>query len=239
MKDVEYVIDDFDNDADDEDMAIETFVNSDWGSALGYFNGLGANLLHIAVESKNIKLVDETIKMGADVNNTDLYGNTALFKCNCAEIIHKLLNSGCDPNLRNKQNEAAINMYLYKSELFHILAPITNLDEKCGTFTILQYLIQNINTDCGTISEAIKYTKDLDVVDSKNRSLLHMAAVKQKYWSVIDLLISSGVNLYLKNDEGKDFYDLCFKGVQTMIKKKYPDFIKNKEINDDAEKYNL
>jgi hypothetical protein len=63
-----------------------------------------------------------------------------------------------------------------------------------------------------------------------------MAAQNRKYLNVIMMLVESGIDQYMRNRDGKNFYDLSFQYVQEEIKKKYPEFIKYKDMTDDQRK---
>ena len=58
-------------------------------------------------------------------------------------------------------------------------------------------------------------------------------------WNIIDLLIQSGADLYLKDKYGWDAFDMMYDIYKDRIKEKYPEKYEDYEIRQNSEKYNL
>lgn len=216
----------------DKDV-LEVFVNSDWGD--------GKSLLHLAVQQDDIKLVKQCIQLNADVNMVDRQGCTALFYCKSLEIAKFLVDNGVDVNILDRCYDTAV-VSLYndgKVDIIAYLAEITNLDIESGnnnSKTLLQKMISCEEKDLSLFKIVISGTKNINRVNNYSRSYLMNAALKNKYLDVIVMLIESGIDLYLRDRDGKNFYDLAFKYVQKEIEKRYPEFMKLKDMTDDQRK---
>ena len=205
---------------------IEQFVNADWGN--------GDSLLHHAVEQDDFKLVKQCIQFKADVNKVDNYGDTALFFCKSIEIAKFLVDNGADVNILNIDGDTAVVGLYYRrnSDIIKYLAGITNLDIECGKYnpsTLLQKMISGEEKDLSLFKIVISRTKDINRVNKSPRSYLMNAALNNKCLDVIKFLIGPGIDLYLRDRDGKNFYDLAFKYVQNEIRKNYPEFMKRKD----------
>ena len=206
---------------------IKQLLNADWGS--------GRSLLHFAVFLDDIKLVKLCIQFKADVNEIDNYGCTALFFCNSIEIAKFLVDNGTDVNILNIDGDTAVVRLYYKkgnSDIIKYLAGITNLNIECGKYnptTLLDKMISYEEKDLSLFKIVIPRTKNINRVDNYSRSYLMNAVLNNKYLDVIKFLIESEIDLYLRDQYGKNFYDLAFKYVQKEIKKNYPEFMKRKD----------
>lgn len=212
---------------------LEYFVNSDWGN--------GESLLHVAVWQDDIKLVEQCVQLKADVNKVNILGRSALFLCKSLEIAKFLVNNGADVNILDIWGNTAV-VFRYRranNDVIKYLAEITNLDLVDGqniSSTLLHMMIQNQEIDKSLFEIVIPRTKNINRVDDYSDSYLMMAARKSKYLDVIMMLVESGIDLYMRNRDGKNFYDLLYKNVQKEIEKKYPEFMKCKDLTDDQRK---
>lgn len=206
---------------------LELFVNSNWEN--------GRSLLHIAVNQDDFKLVKYCIQLNADVNKIDNHGRTPLFFCKSIEIAKFLVDSDIDVNILNYRGETAV-VSLYDSgniDVIKFLAGITNLDFESGNhyyLTLLGRMISNQEGDLSLFKIVIAGTKNLNRIDNFSNSYLLSAVKNSKYLDVIMMLAESGIDLFIKDKNGKNFYDLSFQYVKKEIEKKYPDFMKYKDM---------
>lgn len=187
-------------------------------------------------------------------------GETVLFRCKDLEAVKLLLMAGIDPNITNGpssnvhpksiiMNKKGWNALCYRCywlggqdhdidlKIVNVLIPLTDLDyDNCE---VLRVLIGKRTTDLNLVKNIISRIKNFNSVNADGDSLLHEAARKRDYWDVIELLIDSGVDLHIENNNGNDFYDLCYKNIQKRIVEKLPDFLEDKAIRKNVNKYNL
>ena len=78
----------------------------------------------------------------------------------------------------------------------------------------------------------IPRTKNINRIDDDSRSYLMNAVQHKKNLKVIKMLIESGIDLYIRDEDEKNFYDLAFKYVKKEIRKNYPEFMKRKDMTD-------
>jgi ankyrin repeat protein len=208
---------------------IKQLLNADWGD--------GRSLLHLAVEQDDFKLVKQCIQFKADVNKVDNDGCTALFFCNSIEIAKFLVDNGTDVNILNIYGDTAVIRLFYRknSDIIKYLAGITNLDLEGGKnypVTLLNEMILCEEKDLSLFKIVIPRTKNINRIDGYSRSYLMNAAKNSKYLDEIMLLAESGIDLYIRDRDGKNFYDLSFKYVQKEIEKNYPEFMMRKGMTD-------
>ena len=174
------------------------------------------------------------IHNGDDVNEVDDDGDSALFYWPTLEAAKFLIDNGADVNIQNKRGYTAV-VYLYKfdREAMKYLIPITDLDlmgNHITSNTLLGWMIVFEERDLSLIKLVISKTKDLNKLDWNGDSYLIVAAMTPKSKDVILLLIEAGCDMYIKDRDGKDFYDLSYKYVKKEIKKKYPEFMYCKDL---------
>jgi ankyrin repeat protein len=208
---------------------LEKFVNADWEN--------GRSLLHIAVNQDDFKLVKYCIQLNADVNKIDHYGRTPMFFCKSLKIAKFLVDNGIEVNILNYGGQTAV-VDLYHSENIDIikyLAGITNLDLVSGKLysaTLLEKMIILREKDLSLFEIALPRTKNKNRIDSYSNSYLLSAVKKNKYLDVVMMLAKSGIDLYIRDENGKNFYDLSFQYVKKKIEKEFPDFMKYKDLSE-------
>lgn len=215
------------NKVDYTDM--QNFVNADWGN--------GGSLLHKAVYRDDINLVKQCIQLNAVVNKIDNNGCTPLFHCKSLEIAKFLVDNGTDVNILNKEGETAVASLYYwrKFDVIKYLAGITNLDLESGkkySSTLLERMISRQESDLSLFEIVIPRTKNINRIDSYSNSYLLSAVKNSKYLDIIMMLAKSGIDLYIKDREGKNFYDLSFQYVKKKIAKEFPDFMKYNDLSE-------
>ena len=127
------------------------------------------NLIH-AVRNSNIEIVEYLISLGADIEGTDLYGNTPLI---CAasfgksKILEYLINKGADVNKLNSSNEDALfyttihSQYKCFSILIAAGANYTHNHSKC-----LRNILEGYSWDQANFISVLKFTckEDLNIL---------------------------------------------------------------------------
>lgn len=214
----------------DEGMDLEELLNVRWGNQ---------HLLHIAVEIGSVELVNELLNLGARVNDRDCFGETALFKSTTnVEIANVLLEAGINPNLKNNSDEIAIMKYTASDDFVRLLAPLSDYDYALRDRDSFLHDCIWRNRSLRTIAFLLKNSTNLNVVEF-GKSILIAAAQKTTNLDEIILIAKSGIDLHIQDEQGRDFYDVCFKYVQKEIRKQFPEFMEEKALRADAEKYNL
>jgi len=203
----------------------QNFVNGDWGNE--------RSLLHIAVSENNMVLAEGCFHRGVDVNKVDSYGNTALFYCRSVEVTKFLVDNGADVNILNFDGQTAV-IYLYEhyNESFIYLMTIADLDladNSKASSTLLGAMIQRGESELSIVQMVINGTKNLNKLDKYGNSYLIQAARHRKYKEVIMSLVKAGCDMYIKNSNGNNFYDLAYGYVKKEIEKNYPEFMNYKD----------
>lgn len=214
-------------DSEFADMEIQDIINADWCEE--------QLLLHIAVMENNMNLITQCFHFGVDVNKVDNKGRTALYYCESVEIAKLLVEHGIDVNNLDFMGITAVVDHYSRSNdaVVKYLIQITDLDLAGDNFlasTLLEYMIYSEERDLSLIKMVVDRTKDLNRINYSGYTYLLMAVRIKKNTGVILLLIEAGVDLYVRDQDGNNFYDLSFKYVQAEIQKRYPEFIKRKDM---------
>lgn len=131
-------------------------------------------------EHPDIDTVARLLKMGANPNARDLYGDTPLLiavaDCQNVEIIKLLLNAGADVNARNED-----------------------------LMTPLMASVSNKNAE--VVSLMIKAGADINAQDKYEDSALHYASVDAVNPTVIDVLLNAGADATIVNDNGRKAFE--------------------------------
>jgi len=210
---------------------IQNLVNDDWGYK--------ASLLHLAVKQNDINRVRKCIEYGVYVNKVDGDGNTALHFSKSLEVTKFLVENGADVNILNLNGETAV-VYLYRrnNESCKYLIPFTDLDltgfDKFNreSYTLLGEMILSAECDPSLIQMVIDKTKNLNKLYMNGDSYLIRAAKTTKIKAFTLSLVKAGCDLYIRNSEGKNFYDLAYGYVKKEIEKNYLEFMHCKDMTD-------
>ena len=160
-----------------------------------------------------------------------------MFTCRSFEIAKYLVDNGTDVNILDNGGDTAIVRLYYRkdSDIIKYLAGITNLDLEGGkdnSSTLLHKMISNEEIDLSIFEIVIPRTININRIDHNSNSYLINAVKNTKYLDVIKKLVESGIDLYIKNQGGKNFYDLSYRYVQKEIERNYPEFMKRKGMTD-------
>lgn len=84
------------------------------GSNINKQDKIGYTALHFAVQENHAEIVDSLIKNNLEIDLQDNYGNPALWRGimnnSSIKIIEKLIINGANPNLKNKNDVAPIDL---------------------------------------------------------------------------------------------------------------------------------
>lgn len=221
---------------DEKEMNIMESLNAE--SEDPKYNGMST--LHFFAMDDDPLIIRLAIKSGVDVDKTDKEGNTALFYCCNKSNAHALIEGGINPNILNDDGETAVaTMPKENRNLVKYLAQVTDLDlHGPNRMTLLQKLIHLRNRDYDLIGFVLSRTKNKDILFN-SETLLFQAARTKNYEDIIFLLAKSGMNLHIRNRYGKDFYDYCFKNVQKEIREQMPEFMEERKLHNECNKYNI
>jgi len=160
---------------------------------------LEENCLAIAIENKNLEMVDLLIKSGVDLEVQNKFGNTALITA-CAndslEIVNLLIESGANLEAKNTHHETC---FISSCELGNL--EIVDLLIKSGAN------IESQNADGYTGFMLAVENEILEMVDLLLKSGANMKAsdtpimlaCQKNNFKMVDLLIKSGIYIDTKN----------------------------------------
>jgi hypothetical protein len=93
-------------------------------------------------------------------------------------------------------------------------------------------MILSEESDPSLIQMVIDRTKNLNKLYMNGDSYLIRAAQTPKIKTLTLSLVKAGCDLYIRNSEGKNFYDLAYGYVKKEIEKKYPEFMHCRKMTD-------
>lgn len=131
--------------------------------------------IHNAILTNNNEITGKLIKLGADINLPNKYGNTPLlFACikKNLKLVKYLIKLGVDINYKNPDN---------RSTALHI---------SCN------------KKDIDTMKVLIENGIDINGQNNKGLSALHMACIEEGNYDIVKLLIDSGCNINIQDDKG-------------------------------------
>ena len=158
------------------------------------------------VEEGNVESVVQLIKAGADVNDTNKVGETALMIAllnGHVKCVGPLIEAGADLNMFSDEGMTALLTAAWEGhddsvdKLIKAGADL-NLVDDIGV-TPLMNAAQAGNVNC--VNVLIEAGADVNACDKGFRTALHNAAYYVQY-KCIDLLLKAGVDVNIKTDEG-------------------------------------
>ena len=160
----------------------------DKGANVNVSNFHGDTPLSLAVGQGNIPIINLLIEKGADVNHLNEMGNTLLMEV-------------CRGTIVNRKDQNVIISLLLKSGI--------NLNAKniYGNSAI-SYSINTKNLKL--LKHLLKIGADINILDSNGNTLVHKIVLltlferlkNKELDEIIDLLIATGINLNVKNNDG-------------------------------------
>jgi ankyrin repeat protein len=191
--------------------SIEVLPNNDLIKEIKKIDEFGKTLLHDATRFARLKTIEFLINAGADVNQQDIAGKTALHLVPCntdyyyTETLIKcyslLVKAGADPNICDNYGKNAIyNAVLADNEqIINILVKAgANVNKVCDYGrTALHRAIEYGKNDA--VSALIKNGVDVNQVYSNNRSPLYLACEKNNV-KAVRALLEAGADVNIKTD---------------------------------------
>ena len=158
----------------------------------------GISALHQSLIQNNIKLSKELIKIGANINLQDFYGNTSFIYC-----------------VSENDNNELIEFLISFDDLNY---NITNIDGNTALHIILN---KKIILDKLLLEKIILKT-DLTIQNNYGESCLHLLLKKNLFLIYSNILINKELNIFIKDNNGTSVYEII-----EEINKKDKDYIIN------------
>lgn len=173
----------------------------------------GNTLLLAAIEHGHedlaMMLMDEQQidpELGLDVNARNSAGRTPLMLCiseGLGQLVSRLVELGCDPNLESNTGETALTMASADSSLLDDLANIDgiNTETRTGDFsrTPLQHAV--LADSDSSVVKLVEMKADVNVRDSDGNTALHLAVLNSSS-NIGTFLVQQGADLSIQNHNG-------------------------------------
>ncbi len=167
-------------------LCLQLFSNIGYAAEIKYHGkqDINKDLIRF-IHLKDVQMVKELIRKGADVNTKEL-GMPALIyavRGNSIEIIYLLLENGADINKSNRGGETAL-MYAVLTDKFFIVGELilrgANLNAKDGNgMTALMKAAYYGRVDCATA--LLNYGADISLKDNRGRTAIDLAKINNQY----------------------------------------------------------
>jgi len=162
-------------------------------------------------------------------------GKTQLhFTCQASniELVKEFILLGLDINKQDFDGRTALNLTknLDIVKLLLDAGANPNLQDRLSGYTPL--LDTFIWSNKPKFDLLVKFT-DLDIKTFYGYTAL-MFASRLDNLNTIETLINVGADLYIRNNEGEDFYDLLINPSKAIISSKYPEFIIKRDLYKDT-----
>ena len=157
-------------------------------------------LLKMALD-KNFPNVEELIKLGANVNATDQFGNTALHLTSDLKIAKILVKHGALINISNQQNETPITSAINKGIIPIVTMLLNRGAEVTGITKNTKYLhLFGLYYRDGPelMKTLIEKGADIHARDFRKNTVLHLA-LQKKYFAFASWLIDEKADVNAKN----------------------------------------
>jgi len=190
------------------------------GADVNIQNKRGYSALHYSLYNDlrrlNYEFFDMLLKVpNINIECRDEYGRTplmyAVFFVKNPVMTSKLIRKGADVNSKTNLGESSI--------LINACGALTNAPvERDWQFGSVKILLAQPNLD-------INYQEK-----DHGKTALIVASESMKL-KLVRILAEAGAKLYLKDDEGMDFYDYGNLLIQNWVKMKYPNFVAQKRFD--------
>jgi hypothetical protein len=156
-----------------------------------------------AVEKGRVSEVHRSIKEGADVNDKDDLGNTALMKAAAKgheSVVVALLAKGARPNERNEKGETAL---MKAAEMGHVSIMKFLLKPEAITNNAAELLKKaGVDAKPGEIAALVLGETRVDVKDAQGQTALYKAALHNQTEAIALLASTTGADRLTKDNEG-------------------------------------
>lgn len=179
--------------------------------------------LHWACINNRLSLVKFLIANGANPNQLggELKASPLHWACRngLVYIVDYLMrNSDADPNLRDAQTYNALHLAVHSSNIMLVIYLLLSC---CSTDSVKKVYIDepdgsnrtalhwaSYQNDIFTINALLRFGADVSKVDNSLFIPLHWAFMKG-YKSVLKALVEAGSDIYFKNDQNKNSFDIA------------------------------
>ena len=167
-------------------------------------------LIHYAVQEDCSKeILQATIDHGADVNSTNMYGETALLiacKKGNIDAIHVLLNAGADPNIANAKDETCIHHAIVEGCSKETLQAIINHGADVNStnknnVTSLMTACENGNIDA--IDVLLNAGANPNIADTESVTCIHHAVNGGCNKEILQAIINLVADINASNMDGE------------------------------------
>lgn len=173
------------------------------------------------------------IKVGADVNEQDAVGNTAIFyaaEYKQIKIAKLLVKAGANVNIQNNKGRTPIFSAISSNTISIINYLIqnganVNVQEKNHGYTPLIYFIKKFEPNIQIINTLVKNGANLDIQDIKGNTALYYAISFGDY-NAAHILIKDGANIYLMDNKGSNMFEILEKNYYSGDRNKIIDLVK-------------
>lgn len=168
----------------------------------------------IAVLKSNVELVELLIYKGANVDNQNESGKTALMLAafyGRINIIRELKNNGASYDKKDKSGSSILHYAIDGGNLDaiqfllmdgHLVDPVDN----GGWTPLIRLASMNGSRDAAEI--LVRYNANLDIFDDDKKNALIIAVLTGNL-PLVESLIDNGADLTLTNEYGKTAYDIA------------------------------
>ncbi len=158
--------------------------------------------LHTAIKEGNLPLVQELIRAGADVNMSYAYEGKVISALQAAciygpsiEVIHELLKAGADVEKQNRDGDSAL-LFLLESK--------------------------KIKSECMLALARLLLEAECDVnLRAGDKTALFLSCKDDISFEIFTLIVSSGVDITMRNSEGMTALHLCIQNGSSLKKTEY------------------
>lgn len=179
--------------AESEPLILETLLQH--GAAVDHQNKNGMSALMVAVKHEEIESIKALVQLDADVNAVDTQGRNAIdyAKETCNENVLRVLLGMSEGNAKREKTEPALPVEVMRRGS---LPSCTGVGRRIRAF-----LDAVSEGDFERINRLMGFGVDVNCADDVGNSALHFAAEGEP--DTIELLVSHGANLDLKNQWGR------------------------------------
>ncbi|CAB3376638.1 Hypothetical predicted protein [Cloeon dipterum] len=183
------------------------------------FSQGGESILHYAIKSKYLDLVQELLRRGANVNSKCQKGKTALHvavSINNPEIVEILLDNGAAVNAQDNEKRTALHCLAAKSYpaagiLQKLLEHSADLHLKTLNGASALHLAAMWNEKPDMVKILLEKGARVNAQDDAKRNALHYAARFNPDPEVVHQLLEKGVDINLKTSHGETALFLAVK----------------------------
>lgn len=170
-----------------------------------------------AILNDRPKTLKELVKMGASLNDTDIYGRTPLMYA----IIHKkqdmvetLINAGADMNIKDKKsNWTALDYAIYtrQEDIAEMMIQAGfDVHTRSGIYQWTPLMRASASGLEKTVRCLLDHKANINATDDTMNETALMCAVYTKRTDIVKLLIEAGAKMDIRNRAGRCVVDIAY-----------------------------